>query len=358
MSKVNKKLSLLALSLITLLAILMGALFMNPVQATVSVPTDAVIWMENTASVRLDYDDGDDQTDKTGIRFTVNVNKEMLADLTAEGEYEGYNATLGAAIIPTKYLGIEELDASKTSYTYNEQSKAVKHVELVNKKEVDVMDGTTKLFTQQIYNAVITDIPAVNYATELSAKGYIKLEKAGEDTVYIQAETIAQRSIAQVITAYLTDTSEDGPDAEEKAQLNALVEKGVLPKLASTLKDGYLADMSSELYEGVAKDIALQNFGTANLAESTYLEDGYAGVTDGVLKVVPTLGGTSYYAFKIKLPKAITNKVELKMYVEYNQGTGMGLAFGNPDTSTASDTDGDGYTLVKNGWENYVIVYG
>lgn len=365
MRKANKKFSLVVLSLVTIVAMMLGMFLTNPVQATTNnLPTDKVIWMENKASIRLDYDDGDVETDKTGIRFTVNVNKEMLEALTAvDGEYEGYTATLGAAIIPTKYLGTDaKPDASKMSYTYKGDEKSVMHVELVNKKEKVIYDESTggKLFTHQTYNAVVTDIPAVNYTVQLSASGYIKLEKSGETTVYIQAETVAERSIADVVTAFLTDTSENGPTADEKRALNALVNNGVAPALANKLEDGYLADFSNENYKGLVKQLSTPRT-TDGAPVTVEYYDSHAGETDGVLKVVSEMQGSDYNAFKIQLPKAtIGTQLQIRMYIEYSNA--MELCFGDPDNDTNSTSKRVGgkteaWTHIQNAWETYTVDY-
>lgn len=317
MSKMSKKVSVLALAFVAFVTFAVSFFFVSPVKASVS---DDVISILSTAEVRLDTVDDDE--DKTGIRFTINVNKEKYTALTAVGgEYEGYTASLGAAIIPTKYLNGADFDASKISY----DDKAVLHIPLVNKVEEIVNVGSESQFTKQTYNAVVKDIPAVNYEVELSAKGYIKLTAEGQEDVYIQTADVASRSIGQVITGFYTETDPDyAPDATEKAALSSLIETGVKTSLAAKLPDGYVADFSSSSYSALVEEMQPANYNETFSASVTEFQ----GLD--VLEVKMLTNSTTNGGFILNLPKAVgANKVQVKLYATCDNA--MGIKFCSPD---------------------------
>ena len=102
-------------------------------------------------------------------------------------------------------LGGAELDAT-TQYSYKGENVDTLIIDLVNR---DVIDSTDSV---SYYNAVLTNVPSINYETGISARAFIKLEKAGETTKYIYTDDTANRSISEVATAYYNDVT----DEEEK----------------------------------------------------------------------------------------------------------------------------------------------
>ena len=135
--KATRKINICLVAILALLCIAFGALTIKPVSADVVVDNADIITIERTAEARLD---------NTGLRYTVRVHKESFEGLTAVGgSYEGYEASLGVAVIPTVVLGGAELDATKTSYTYNETEQSVLHIDLVNKTEAVIGAGYIKM---------------------------------------------------------------------------------------------------------------------------------------------------------------------------------------------------------------------
>ena len=346
MMKMTKKASIFVLGLVAFVMLITSFFFATTVSATVS---DDLISIMPGAEVRIDTDN--DAEDKTGIRFTINVNKEKYEALTAEGgEYAGYTASIGAAVIPTKYLGIDELDAKNTVYNYNGQDKTVLHIPLVNKIETVVNEGTENEFTQQTYKAVVRDIPANNYETELSVKGYIKLTAEGQDDVYIQTDVVA-RSIGKVITTFYTATDPElAPNEFQKPVLEKMIENGVKPSLAAKLDDGYLADFSSSSYNALVEEMKPDEF---NDSISWDIVD-FDGLTN-VLKVDMVTATNTNAGFILNLPKAAgQNKLQVKLYVACD--VSMGFNFYSPDDGSTLITD-DLVGSVKNQWSTQTLDY-
>ena len=131
--------------------------------------------------------------------------------------------------------------------------------------------------------------------------------------------------------------------------------------LASTLESGYLADFSSNDYESLVGSLPITaGAGSCNITENAWLQNGFNGVTENVLKVTPTKA-VWYYGFKLKLPKATTSKIEIKLYVEYAGTDTLSFYFDNPDVEYAG-SDVAGHlshvgNFVKNSWVTYTVDY-
>ena len=200
MKKLTKKIATLACSATAICALAFGGI------SAINASADNTDFeMINGASVRVD---------KTGIRFSCTVNESYLSGLTAVGgEYAGYTAELGTVIVPTVVLGGSELTATQT-YTYNETAYETLKIALTKK------DADKSTASVGYYNAVVIDIPAISYETDLSARSYIKLTK-GETTEYIYTDVTAVRSIGYVAVEAYNDAK---TSAEQKEGLKKLLD--------------------------------------------------------------------------------------------------------------------------------------
>lgn len=342
MIKTVRKISVLIVALLALVLLTCGMLSMTPASADIIVDTMDVITIERTAEVRLT---------NTGLRFPVKVHKENLEKLTAVGgEYEGYTSSLGVAVIPTVVLGKQDLDASKTYYDYKDGIQPVLHINLVNKQETVIGEGTSDQYTEQTYHAVITNIPDQGYETQLSARAYVKLTKDGAEDVYIQTADVATRSIAQVINSFYTDT-ENPPTSEEKGLLEDLIDNQVSFSLAQSLADGYYADFTSSTYECLVREYVDTN---ASAPTSVEVLDEFEGETN-VLKISMTSSSISRAGFTLKLPvDPGQSKIKVKFYNQCS--VGQGLKFVKPGTVDDGLT-GDIASATKNKWNTQVLDY-
>ena len=145
-------------------------------------------------------------------------------------------------LIPTKLLNGAELDATAGQNVQTivfDQSKAI---------ERTYNEGLEDEWTEEVYNAVLTKIPTANYATDISARGYAKLTKAGADDVVFQTENVAKRSFGQVASAFYASGM---ADAEEQAQLKDIMDETIVPYLAEEINhEAKVADFDSPLYVG------------------------------------------------------------------------------------------------------------
>ncbi len=160
----------------------------------------------------------------TGLRFSLSVDNEYHQQLITQGEYAGYTATVGVALLPTEFLEEGELTATDT---YGEHAPIV--APLTN---IDVANSTD---TQTSYNVVVTDIPYAAYEQELSARGFIKLVKSGETDGYIYTDGTVSAAIAEVATAAYSAEE----NAEEKSKLGALLEGAISETTTSFDKAEY-----------------------------------------------------------------------------------------------------------------------
>lgn len=296
MSKNLKRYSILVALLVAVCAIFTGAMLMTkPVRAA---NTDFV--MKETAEVRFDT---------TGIRFSIDVNNEYLSNLTASGEYEGYTASLHAAIIPTVMLGGQELKAD-TQYTYNSANVDTLIVDLTYRDT----DNSTSDVSR--YNAVLTGIPSINYETDISARGFIKLVKAGETTKYIYTDVTAQRSIGEVATDFYNSTS-DVVD-KESAETLLLENLGTVSfaEDSITLDEG---DVASVKILGNKYGFELDN---AMLEEKgAVLESDSSNVTVNGYSITAVSAGSANLTITIG-DKTATIPVTVKAIVRENDTTG------------------------------------
>ena len=271
MSKSVRKLSVLVLAFFAFVALSLGAFVF---QAKADVTTSDLITIASAAEVRLD--DAEKEGDNTGIRFVITAQKAAI-----EAEYEGYEVSYGAVLIPTSYLGGEELDAAVKTYgTYN-----VLDVPAVN----TIGDDEVVKFA-----AVLTNIPTSFYNTEISARGYAKLTN-GEDVVYLQTEDVVSRSFGYVVASKI---AHGDPTLDEKVILDGYMNDYIIPAINAELHGAELASFDSREYEtmfsygrGSAEDYSIE-----------YL-DSFSGKT-GVIKISGTAANT--LVLHLTLPKAMT----------------------------------------------------
>lgn len=193
MTKSIKKICLIIVATLAVLAFAFSLVGYGSVNA--AVDTNGALTFENKAEVRLD-DKTTDGKDETGMRFYLQVDKDKLSQITSE--YDGYDVSYGVAMIPAEYV-TGEFDATAT---YGVETL---HIPLlVGKTEGNVIT----------FKAVLTDIPSVHYDTEIAARGYVKLTKAGEDDVYIQSQSAAKKAIGEVATAFYNDKDVITPEEE------------------------------------------------------------------------------------------------------------------------------------------------
>ena len=278
MSKTIKKVSIAITTFFAFLALTFGAMFMvKPAMAEVN--TNFV--MNEKASVRIDG--------TKGIRFLVDVNNEYLENLTKEGAYAGYTASLHVAIIPTTMLGGAELNAT-TQYVYNAENVETLIIDLKNSD----LDNSTATVTR--YNASLMNIPNVSYETSISARGFIKLEKDGAQTEYIYTDNTAVRAMGEVATACVNDATAD-PAKREAAK--ALLESNLgtisFAEESITLENGASVEVEvcGNKYGFVLDEKALMEKEAVITSDSANVTvDGYTitGVFAGTANITVTIG--------------------------------------------------------------------
>ena len=121
--------------------------------------------------------------------------------------------------------------------------------------------------------------------------------------------------------------------------------------LANMLEEGYLADFSSELYEGFVSQYTASNGIVCYAPTATYLES-YQGETN-VLKIEMKSLDNTRAGFKLKLPKVADGNIIVKLYVETSGGVGM--TFQNPDDNVAMT--GDVASSAKGKWAEQTLDY-
>ncbi len=141
-----------------------GAATIDSATASAAAPVTSVV-MTDGGSVR--YFDAKDETDYSGIRFEATIDLDYIAN--------NPTATYGMLIMPTALLEGE----------LTEETKDVVDIPVVPNQ------------SGEIYG-VLYDIPVAEYATELSARAYVKKEGA-----YTLSDLTTSRSIAQVASLAL-----------------------------------------------------------------------------------------------------------------------------------------------------------
>ena len=121
-----------------------------------------------------------------GIRFITNVN----ADKVAAAETAGYTVTFGTLIAPADLIDGElTFEVAATNY-------------------IDVVAGGYFKYNSGEVAGSIVGIKTDNVARDFIARGYVKLEKAGEDTkVYYASQPNEGRSLKTVAAACVADNS-------------------------------------------------------------------------------------------------------------------------------------------------------
>ncbi len=146
------------------------------------------------------------RTAGTGIRFSLSVDNGYFEQLTTQGEYSGYTASVGAVILPTEFLGGAPLAADGVYGTHTPIVAPLTNVDLASCTE-----------TTTNYNVVVTDVPYAAYEQELSVRGLIRLTKAGAEDRYVYTDDTAVGSLGATIT--------DAYNAEENVEKKRDIEK-------------------------------------------------------------------------------------------------------------------------------------
>ncbi len=294
MSKSIKKVCIILMALFAFVASVFAINSMTTVRADVTGGTTDAIVMDTKAQVRLDDIETADK-DETGMRFFINVDSKKVDGILAN--YQGYSVEYGVALLPAKFLDGGELDVEGT-YIYNQKEREVLKIKLTNGIENDGIIS---------FKAVLTDIPTLEYETDVAARAYIKLTKA-DSTIYLQSETSTSKAIGEIATSYYNDVN-SGMDEEEKAYYESLLtanigtlsfdkQEYVLFKNAVNTKTvtedfkvygnkyGFEIDLNSDF----AKENNLQiTFGTEGVA--SYDGNTFVPVSRGTTTVSVTLAG-------------------------------------------------------------------
>ncbi len=227
--------------------LLAGAVSMNATSASAAAPVTDNVVMTNGGSVR--YYDSKDTTDYSGIRFEATINADYMAD--------NPSASYGMLIIPT-------------SLTSGELTKNTQNV-------LDISIAPND--ANRIYG-VLYGIPETEYATELSARAYIK---NGSDYTY--SNLTVNRSIAQVASMALT---KNGLNSAQIGELNHYVDgaNATIDSADIQMEVGDTLDLTERISNSslVAK-YALQNDEIVRLENGTI-----TALQTGETTVVITLG--------------------------------------------------------------------
>ena len=242
MTKLIKKISIITLAVFAVMVFLSGALTFTPTKA--DAVAGSVITLETDTQVRFDSE-ATPLYDETGLTFFVKVNRTEINDLTsAGGTYSGYTASIGIALIPTEYLFDEVLTADAQHY----KGKNVLHIPLINKTSQTYNDGMPNEFVEETYRATLVKIPDLEYETEISARAYVKFEKADAETAYVQTETIASKSIGgTAATRYASALA----DSAEALALKSMITEKVYPLIKNDLPVKTLLSFSKPTYVGL-----------------------------------------------------------------------------------------------------------
>ena len=278
MTKTMRKVSIAITTFVASMMLVLGsALMVKPAMAD----TNENFTINQGAQVRIDG--------TKGIRFLVDVNNEYLKNLTEEGTYEGYTASLHAAIIPTALLGGSELNAT-TQYVYNDANVQTLIIDLKNSDA----DYSTATVTR--YNASLMNIPNVSYETSISARGFIKLEKDGAETAYIYTDHTAVRAMGEVATACVNDaTADPAKRAAAKTMLENNLGTVSFAEESITLENGASVDVKvfGNKYGFELDEAALTANGAVITSDSANVTvDGYTitGMTAGSANITVTIG--------------------------------------------------------------------
>lgn len=288
---------------------------------------------KDTAEIRVDG---------TGIRFTFNVKDGYAGELTnAGGEYEGYTASLGAAILPAKFLDGKELLANgKYIVSGKEQTPLI--IDLVNKGKTE--SGYTA------YNAVVTGIPVGSYEQELSARGFIKLVKDGAEDAYVYTEVTATRSIGYVATEAYKNA-----EGEEKSALERLLNASVGKTTLSFDKEEYaVTPQDNAAYKVYGNKYGYEITATASVKDENVARvEGkeIVGVSDGETEITVTVGEKTATA-KVTVTGFTVTDSTGAFYWNYKEG--ISVVNGSKtykNTTLINGTPNNPLTL--NGYETY-----
>ncbi|MBE5737604.1 MAG: hypothetical protein E7348_04305 [Clostridiales bacterium] len=317
-----KKLVLFLMVVFAFTTFTLGISSINKTYANTIDLTDAIT-VRNGAEVRLD-DLNTTEKDETGLRFSIKVDTSKVEALLSSEAYAGYTAEYGVALLPTRFLQGQELDVEGT-YVYNEKNREVLKIALTTVASIE--DGI------ETYYAVLTNIPSIEYETDITARAFVKLTN-GESVIYKQAETTVTRSIGQVLTTCYNDPEynlgDDRPYYEQLLTQNlgtvsfekenyTLFKNGVNDKTIVEdvkvygNKYGFELDLNSEYLD-------------ENAISLTYGTDGVANYDNGAF--APVSGGETTATLTVDGKTASTTvKVETEEDLAVTLGTDEIAAF-------------------------------
>lgn len=281
MSKSVKKISIILMALIAFIASVFAVNAMTTVRADVTGGTTDAIVMDTKAQVRLDDVDTLDK-DETGMRFFINVDTAKVDSILES--YQGYSVEYGVALLPAKFLDGGVLDVEST-YVYNQKQREVLKIKLTNGTE---SDGVIS------YKAVLTDIPTLEYETDVAARAYIKLTKA-DSTVYLQSTNNVVKSIGEVATAYYNDPLSEEEGLKEYYEELLMQNMGTL----SFDKQEYVLFKNSVNEKTITETVKVYgnkygfelDVASTDQVQITFGTEGIADYVDGVL--TPVARGTT-----------------------------------------------------------------
>ena len=202
MLKRNKLLTILGSFLAMVCVSLVGVFTVKASAATVEETNPTTFAMLDGASVRKD--------DYAGIRFTTVV----------AASYDGEDKTFGTIVAPKKILDAANITAEDfTHATAKDASVVIKDI------PVSVWDTSKGTADKKVYNAVLWNTPASEYATEIVARSYVL-----ENGVYTYTDNTVTRSCAQVAAYALADGETDSENGTLVNYVDSVAQSVALDK--------------------------------------------------------------------------------------------------------------------------------
>ncbi|MBQ3506900.1 MAG: hypothetical protein IJA89_09050, partial [Clostridia bacterium] len=278
------------------------------VDSTTKIASEGFV-MKDGASVRYKDNDGDNQSDEAGIRWTTEVSDEF-AEYLSTGEYEGASVEYRTLITAVNQLGgadvttmtVENAEALLCNDTKGTLAKGEYHGSVLYKD--DTVEGWADLTAAQL---------RVIYEAELVARSYVKVTKADNSVEYIYAQTgdtarsmraVANAALMKGENSLLSDYVGTATTQEERAGLyNPETDNGNVALELNELGDGtYVAYVGAKRVGEVA---------VANNAATMSVN----GVADGEQNVsLFDTNANVYRAPIIKATKVIDEAEDLAMF--------------------------------------------
>ena len=202
MLKRNKLLTILGSFLAMVCVSLVGVFTVKASAATVEETNPTTFAMVDGASVRQD--------EYAGIRFTTVV----------AASYDGEDKTFGTIVAPKNILDAANITAGTFTHATAEDASVV-----IKDIPVSVWDTSKGTADKKVYNAVLWNIPASDYATGIVARSYVL-----EDGVYTYTENTVTRSCAQVAAYALADGVADSAQGTLVKYVDSVAESVALDK--------------------------------------------------------------------------------------------------------------------------------